>query len=93
MYENTREKEGTNSLMAFGLGMIAGAVTALLLAPASGQETRRRLGSVAAKVGDRAKETLESGRQLVSQQRDRFTGAIEEGKQTYRKESTAASTM
>lgn len=93
MYENVSERESNNSMLAFGLGLIAGAVTALLLAPASGQETRRRLGSVAAKVGDRAKDTFESGRQFVAQQKDRFTSAVDEGKQTYRKESTPASTL
>lgn len=92
MYENTNERDSGNTMLAFGIGMIAGAVTALLLAPASGQETRRRLGTVAQRVGDKAKDTIESSRHFVNDQKDRFASAIEEGKQTYRKESTPTST-
>jgi gas vesicle protein len=88
MYENMNDRESGNSMMAFSLGLIAGAAAALLLAPASGTETRRRLGSVAQKVGERAKDTMDQGKQFVNDQKDRFTGAVEEGKQTYRKESS-----
>jgi gas vesicle protein len=94
MYENSSERDNNgNSMLAFGIGMIAGAVTALLLAPASGQETRRRIGHVAQKVSDKAKDSFESGKQFVQDQKGRFTSAIEEGKQTYRKESTPSSTL
>lgn len=94
MYENENFggiKEGGNAMGAFALGMIAGAVTALLLAPASGSETRRKLGQVAQNVGSKAKEGFDASRQFVNDQKDRFTGAVEEGKQTYRKESSTTS--
>ena len=93
MYDNLNDREhGGNSVLAFGLGMIAGAVTALLLAPASGTETRKALGHAASKVGDKAKDGFDATKQFVSDQKSRITGAVEEGKQTYRKE-TATSAM
>lgn len=92
MYDNNERASG-NSMMAFGLGMLAGAVTALLLAPATGEETRRRIGGVAQKVGQKAKDGIETGREYVAQQKDRFTGAVEEGKAAFRKETTPTSTL
>jgi gas vesicle protein len=93
MYDNSNPRESGNTIMAFGLGVLAGAVTALLLAPASGEETRRRIGTAAQKASEKAKDTVDHGRQFVSEQKDRFAGAIEEGRQTFRKESTPTSTM
>ena len=92
MYENLEDREGGNGMMAFALGMLVGAVTALLLAPASGTETRRKVGEFASKAGDKAKQGVDATKQFVSDQKDRFSGAVEEGKQTYRKE-TSSSTM
>ena len=46
------KRETSNVLVAFLLGAVAGGVTALLLAPASGAETRKRL-----------KETLRSAKE------------------------------
>ncbi|HET7224574.1 MAG TPA: YtxH domain-containing protein [Candidatus Eisenbacteria bacterium] len=91
MYENIDSRESGNGMMAFALGMLVGAVTALLLAPASGTETRRKLGQVASNVGDKAKQGLDATKQFVNDQKDRFSGAVEEGRQTYRKETTQPS--
>lgn len=93
MYENNNQDNSGNTMVAFGIGLIAGAITALLLAPATGEETRRKLGSVAGKVGEKAKDGFESGKEFVANQKDRFVGAVDEAKQTYRKESTPTSTM
>ena len=94
MYENNLNgRESSNSIMAFGLGMLAGAVTALLLAPATGEETRRRLGGVAQKVGQKAKDGIEHGREYVTHAKDRVAGAVEEGKAAFRKETTPTSTL
>jgi gas vesicle protein len=93
MYENSSDRAGGNGMMAFGLGMIVGAVTALLLAPATGADTRRKIGAVASTVGDKAKQGVDRTKQFVSEQRDRFSGAIEEGKQAYRRETTTPTTM
>lgn len=93
MYENINDREGgNNGLVAFALGMIVGATTALLFAPATGADTRRKLGQVAGNVGDKAKQGIDATKQFVNDQRDRFTGAVEEGRQAFRKETTTPST-
>ncbi len=87
MSDNERGTNGT--LVAFGLGVLAGAITALLVAPASGRETRRRLGQAAQKVGDQAKTGFEATRHLVSDQKERLTRAVEEAREAYRRESSS----
>jgi gas vesicle protein len=85
-----QENDGGRGFLAFSLGMIAGAVTALLLAPATGSETRRKLGEATQGIRDKAKEGLERAGDFVNQQKDRFTGAVEEGKQTFARETQGA---
>ena len=57
-------------IVAFGVGLIAGAAAALLLAPTSGEESRRHIGEtakdVSGKIRDRSKE-------IGDQVRDRST--------------------
>ena len=56
-------------IVAFGIGLIAGATAALLMAPASGEETRRRLGEGARDAGDRIRDR---SRELGGQLRERY---------------------
>lgn len=82
-------------LLFFGIGLIAGAVGALLLSPATGEENRRRLAEAARDLEGRALERARdaSGRvresaghiaSEVKSQAGRITHAIEEGKKAYR---------
>jgi gas vesicle protein len=86
-----------DSMLAFLLGAIAGGVAALLLAPASGEETRRRLREASGQIYDqgrgavdRAKDEVEERAQSVTDlARGRVQAvkeAVAEGKQAYRKE-------
>ena len=50
----------------FLIGALVGAGLALLLAPASGGETRRRLGDTAKKIGSAAKDKFQDIRGSVS---------------------------
>jgi gas vesicle protein len=86
-----QENDGGRGFLAFSLGMIAGAVTALLLAPATGSETRKKLGEATQGIRDKAKEGLNKAGEFVNQQKDRFTGAVEEGKQTFERATQGAS--
>ncbi len=64
MYENDREfgrnfgadvsgqGGGGNAMMAFGIGMVAGAITAMLLTPQTGPQMRGQLKRVGLKVGE-----------------------------------------
>src|SRR5436190_17614392 len=85
-----QENDGGRGFLAFSLGMIAGAVTELLLAPAAGTETRRKLGEATQGIRDKAREGLDRAGEFVNQQKDRITGAVEEGKQTFARETQGA---
>lgn len=72
-------------LMAFVLGAIAGAATALLWAPQTGEETRRQLAERAREGRERAGEAAQRGREFVDRQRDQLAGAIERGREAYQR--------
>lgn len=73
--------------VAFLLGAVTGAAVALLSAPASGEETRRRLGEKAREGRDRANDAARQGRDFIERQRETITTAIEKGRQAYRQAS------
>ena len=77
-------------LMAFAIGALAGATVALLYAPASGDETRRKLAERAREGRDRAEEFAREGREFINRQRDNVAAAVERGREAFeqaRKES------
>ena len=57
-------------LVAFALGAIAGAAVALLYAPASGEETRRKLAEKAREGRDKAETLAREGREFFDRQRE-----------------------
>ena len=57
-------------VMAFVLGAITGAAVALLMAPASGEETRRVLADKAREGRERANEAARQGLDFVNLQKD-----------------------
>ncbi len=83
------------------LGAMIGAATALLLAPRSGEETRKLLISKAREGADlvasrtravagKTSDYVERGKEILQQQRDQLTAALEAGKQAYREEKEKA---
>ncbi|HTY62017.1 MAG TPA: YtxH domain-containing protein [Acidobacteriota bacterium] len=85
----------------FVLGAAIGAATALLLAPRSGVETRKLILSKArdgadvvstrAKaVAEKTSEYVDRGKEMIQQQRDQISAAIEAGKRAYREEKEKA---
>jgi gas vesicle protein len=76
-------------VVAFVLGAIAGAAIALLVAPASGEETRRALADKAREGRDKAGEAARQGRELWSRQRDNLASAFERGREAYEQARTA----
>lgn len=75
-------------LVAFGIGALVGAVGALLLAPAAGDETRRRLAEFTKDTSEKAKEGLHTAGKSLSEQGKRLQHAFEEGKAAYRQEAS-----
>jgi len=70
-------------MVAFMLGAIAGAAVALLVAPASGEETRRKLGEKAREGRDKASEAARQSREFLRNQRDGLSTAFERGKEAF----------
>ena len=65
------------------LGAITGAAAALLMAPASGEETRRVLADKAREGRERAAEAARQGREIVNRGKDTLSSAIERGREAY----------
>lgn len=98
------EEGGTaEKALYFVLGAFVGAATALLLAPRSGEETRRMIATKARDGADyistqsrqAAEKTtglVERSKGAVQQQRDQLSAALEAGKQAYKEEKEKAST-
>jgi len=79
-----REDSGAGTVVvAFVLGAITGAAVALLVAPASGEETRRLLAEKAREGREKAGEAARQGRELWNRQKDTLAGAFERGREAY----------
>ena len=72
-----------NTLLAFALGAVAGAVVALLYAPASGEDTRRKLREKARAGKDRVAGFAEDGRDYLRRQRENVADAVEHGREVF----------
>ncbi len=68
--------------VAFLLGAVIGAGVALMFAPASGQETRKRL----AEVGEKA---IETGKKIVEEGKEKVAQVAETAKTRLKKKQTA----
>jgi gas vesicle protein len=78
------EDRGAGGVMvAFMLGAIAGAAVALLVAPATGEETRRKLGERAREGRDKASEAARQSREFLRNQREGISTAFERGKDAF----------
>ncbi len=84
-------------LLAFVLGSAVGAGVALLLAPQSGVETRRRIKEFADEAKGKASEyactaretvtsTVDKAKDLYGEKKSAITAAVEAGKEAYQKE-------
>jgi gas vesicle protein len=76
-------------LVAFILGAITGAAVALLLAPATGEDTRRRIAERTKEGRDKASEAARHSREFLDRQREHLSEAIERGKDAYQRARTA----
>jgi gas vesicle protein len=79
-----RDDNGAGTvIVAFVLGALTGAAVALLLAPASGEETRRLLGEKAKESRDKASDAARQGREFLNRQRENLSSAIDRGREAY----------
>ena len=73
----------SDSLMAFLLGAAVGAGVALLLAPQSGEETRKKLGETARRLGEDLDERVRSAGEEVKHRAGDIKAAIGAGREAY----------
>jgi gas vesicle protein len=77
-------------LGAFMIGAVAGAAVAVLFAPASGEETRRKIGEKARMGREKAEGLAREGREFLQRQCDTIGAAVDRGREVFeqaRKES------
>jgi gas vesicle protein len=91
-------ENNTGSKLTFFLaGLGVGAILALLFAPASGEESRRFLSDRAdegreyvtgkgREIRQHTEELVEKAKDLVTQQKEQLSAALEAGKQAYQDE-------
>jgi gas vesicle protein len=90
---------GASKFSCFLVGAGFGALLALLFAPRSGQETRDLIGSKAnlgreyvsnrsKDMRDQAEQIVGKAKDLVNQQKDQLSAALEAGKQAYQSEKS-----
>jgi len=93
----SQESSAGEKALYFIFGAMIGAMTALLFAPRSGEETRRLIASKAREgaelvvnraktVAEKTAEIVEKGKEILQEQRDSLSAAVEAGKQAYREE-------
>jgi gas vesicle protein len=80
---------GSNVMVGFVVGAAVGAGIALLLAPASGAETRRRLGQTASRWGHGVKDGVEHARGRMSELKNDLGTAISAGRDAFAHEREA----
>lgn len=70
-------------VILFGLGLMVGAAAGILLAPGSGEETRKRIGAFVDDSAGKAREGIQSAGGVVREQTHRIGHALKEGKEAF----------
>jgi gas vesicle protein len=73
---------GSDVLMAFLIGGVAGAALALLFAPRSGEETRELISDAAREGARRARDAAERGREIGERAVERGRRLVDDAAQT-----------
>jgi gas vesicle protein len=76
---------GSSTLSGFVLGAIVGAGLALLMAPATGQDTRRRLRETAQRFRDQAGRKVHDAQSVIGEIREDARSAFDAGREAYSK--------
>lgn len=83
----------SNQIAGFLVGVAVGAGLALLMAPATGSDTRRRIGETARRFGHQAKEGIGHAGEVLHDLRDEAKSAVDAGRKVFnRARHTAEST-
>ena len=84
---DTRNDNGVSRslapLIGFALGAVVGGGLALLMAPATGEHTRRRLGNAARRMSRDARHTLDGAREAASGFGADVKSALDAGREAF----------
>lgn len=75
----------SDALLAFLFGAVVGAGVALLMAPATGSDTRRKLADAAKKLGHDVEDKLAHAKEDLRVRAGDVKGALQAGKDAYQK--------
>jgi gas vesicle protein len=78
--KNSKSTSGSGFFWGLMLGLIAGALLAILYAPQSGEETREQLSEQGIELRRRG---MEGYQQFATQVRERYSDAFEQGREAY----------
>jgi gas vesicle protein len=81
-YEGHR---GGSAALAFLVGAVVGAGVALLLAPASGSDTRKKIGRTARRWREDAKDAFEDAIESLEDLKDEARAVVDEGREAVRR--------
>lgn len=95
------DSRAAEKALFFTLGAFIGATIALLLAPRSGEETRKLIVTKARdgadlvstrsrNVAEKTQQYLDRGKEVLQAQKEQLAAALEAGKQAYREEKDKA---
>ena len=88
MMHHTDSAAHSDTVLAFAIGMAAGAAVALMFAPATGRDTRAFLASKSRGLAEKGRELVDQGRTAVRDTRDTITrrvnDAVDQGRRGYR---------
>ena len=95
-YDRPNGVSGSAIVLAFLSGAAVGAVAALLMAPQSGRESREQLKSYARRAGENLREAgdkagdawqsaMETGRDVVQEQKSILKDALDAGREAMRR--------
>jgi gas vesicle protein len=73
----------TSVAMGFVLGAVVGAGVALLLAPGTGQQTRRRLADAGRRWGNAARSKFDQARDTANDLRQDAESALQAGREAF----------
>ena len=86
----SQAKRNIAPLIGFALGAVVGGALALLLAPASGEKTRRQLGNAARRMGRDARHTFDEARESLGEAAadlgEDVKAAVDAGREAFQKD-------
>lgn len=82
---NEIARSTSSMMMGFVLGACVGAGIALLMAPATGEETRRRLGDAAKRLGNDVKGRVNDAQGTLSELKDDARDALQTGREAFQR--------